>query len=110
MKHTRFLVALFLLLSIVALGQTPRPSHVMMSSGDLKWGDAPPVFPKGAKLAVLSGDPSTEGLFVVRLKLPAGYKVAPHWHPTDEQITVLKGTFALGMGDTLNAAAAKSLQ
>jgi hypothetical protein len=60
-------------------------------------------------MAVLAGDPSKDGLFIVRLKLPAGYKVMPHWHPTNEHVTVLKGTFALGMGDTADPSKAKSL-
>jgi hypothetical protein len=45
-----------------------------INSGDLKWGPAPPTLPKGAELAVLSGDPSKDGLFVIRLKMPSGYK------------------------------------
>jgi len=61
--------------------------------------------PPGAKLAVLSGDPSKSEPFVLRAQLPAGYTVAPHWHPTDEHVTVLAGTFAFGMGDVLDKAA-----
>jgi quercetin dioxygenase-like cupin family protein len=59
--------------------------------------------------AVLAGDPGKPGLFVVRLKMPAGYKIAPHWHPTDEHVTVIAGTLGLGMGDKFDAAAAKDL-
>jgi len=75
-------------------------SHVMVESAALKWGDGPPSLPKGAKLAVISGDPSKESPFVIRAQVPAGYKVAAHWHPGDENLTVLSGTIALGMGDT----------
>src|SRR5262249_7474682 len=71
---------------------------------EIKWGDPPPVFAKGMMFAVMSGDPGKEGMFVVRAKMPAGYKIMPHWHPTDEHVTVLSGTFALGMGDTVEAA------
>jgi quercetin dioxygenase-like cupin family protein len=56
-------------------------------------------------MAVLEGDPSKEGPFVVRAKLPAGYKIPPHWHPTDEHITVLQGVFQFGMGEKFDAAA-----
>lgn len=70
---------------------------------DLKWGDAPAVFPKGAQLAVLHGNPFAPGAFAVRLKLPAGYKIAPHWHTQDEHLTVLSGTFVLHMGDSMDA-------
>ena len=73
------------------------------------WGPAPPVFPAGAKMAVLQGDPGQAGLFTVRLDLPDGYRVAPHYHPTDEYITVISGTFLLGMGDTLSPAKATAL-
>ncbi|HEY7194915.1 MAG TPA: cupin domain-containing protein [Gemmatimonadales bacterium] len=65
----------------------------------LKWGPAPAVFPAGAKMAVLQGDPSKPELFTVRLEFPAGYTIAPHVHPTDEHITVISGTFLVGMGD-----------
>jgi hypothetical protein len=37
---------------------------------EAKWGPAPPVLPKGVQIAVLSGDPTKSGPFVVRLKLP----------------------------------------
>ena len=75
----------------------------------LKWGPAPDVFPAGAKMAVVSGDPGQAVPFVVRLDLPAGYKIAPHFHPTDEVVTVVKGTFLVGMGDTFDAIKAKSM-
>jgi ketosteroid isomerase-like protein/quercetin dioxygenase-like cupin family protein len=78
----------------------PPTTHVMTESTALTWMDGPPSLPKGAKLAVISGDPSKPGPFVVRLQVPAAYKIAPHWHPGDENVTVLSGTVALGMGET----------
>src|SRR5262245_45609322 len=84
-------------------------SHVIMPAAEVKWGPAPPALPKGAMLAVVSGDPTKSGPFAIRLKVPAGYKVAPHWHPTDEHLTVISGTFALGMGEKFEAASMKSL-
>jgi quercetin dioxygenase-like cupin family protein len=75
------------------------PAHVLTTASEIKWGEPPPVFEKGASFAVMAGDPSKPGVYVVRLKMPAGYKIAPHWHPTDEHVTVISGTFALGMGD-----------
>ena len=71
------------------------------NSGDLKWGPAL-ALPKGAEIAVLSGDPSKDGLYVVRLKVPDGYKIPAHNHPTTEYVTVLSGNFHLGMGDKLD--------
>src|SRR5437899_4555160 len=65
------------------------PSHVMLPAPDIKWGEPPPVFAKGAQFVVLSGDPGKPGPFAVRLKMPAGYKIAPHWHPTDAHVPVV---------------------
>jgi ketosteroid isomerase-like protein len=80
-------------------GTTPT-SHVMVESGALTWGDPPASLPAGSKMAVIAGDPSKAGPFVLRAQVPAGYKIAPHWHPGDENLTVLSGTVALGMGET----------
>ena len=66
---------------------------------DVKWGPAPNVFPAGAQIAVLSGDPFKEGLYVVRLKMPADYKIPAHNHPTSEFVTVLSGDFHIGYGE-----------
>jgi len=85
-----------------AKSKAPAAKHVVMSETDLQWGDAPPSFPPGAKMVVLHGDPSKPGMFIVRLKGPDGYKVAAHWHPTTENLTVIKGTFNLGTGDKLD--------
>lgn len=75
-------------------------SHAVIAPGSMTWGDPPPSLPPGAKMAVLSGDPTKAGPFVLRAQVPAGYRVLPHWHPTDENLTVLSGTIALGMGET----------
>jgi len=89
-----------------AIGST----HVVQTPKEIKWGDAPPSLPKGAKLAVIQGDPSAAGEVVaVRLKMPKGYVIPPHFHPTDEAVTVLSGSFAMGMGDNLDRTAAKVL-
>jgi hypothetical protein len=77
---------------------------------ELKWGPAPSIFPAGAKMAVLSGDPSKAGEFTVRLDMPNGYTIAPHWHPTDENVTVIKGTFLVGMGDKIESGKMLTLQ
>ena len=83
--------------------------HTVVSPQEIKWGPAPAVLPPGAEAAVLFGDPSKEGLFVLRLKLPAGYHVAPHTHPVDEVVTVISGTFAPGMGETADQRKAQPL-
>lgn len=77
---------------------------------DLHWGEPPPVLAKGAKLAVLMGDPSKPGPFVMRLSTPAGYKVAPHWHSQTENVTVISGTLMIGMGDKFDLKATKAMK
>ena len=83
--------------------------HVLSTPKDLKWSDPPPVFEKGASFTVLSGDPSKDGLYVVRLKMPKGYRINPHWHPTDEHVTVISGTFEVGMGESFDKSAMHEL-
>lgn len=84
--------------------------HVMVAPSDVKWGPGPTSLPPGAQMAVLDGNPAKPGMpFVIRAKLPDGYKVAPHWHPTDENIVVLSGTFLLGTGDKFDEKAMTSL-
>jgi len=75
-----------------------------------KWGPAPPTLPKGPQLAVLSGDPSKSGLYVIRLKLPATDQIPAHHHPTAENVTVLSGSFHAGMGDRLDRAKTVTLE
>ena len=99
MKRIVFFVSGLFLTSVLPFSAIAADEHLAVSQDSLKWGAAPPAFPKGAQLAVVSGDPSKEGLYVVRLKLPAGYKVPAHWHPTDENVTVLKGTLRVGKGE-----------
>lgn len=83
---------------------------MMMNKDDIKWGDAPPSLPKGAKIAVLHGDPGKAGPFTLRLQVPAGYKIAPHWHSQDENLTVISGTLYLGMGEKMNAKMSQGLK
>ena len=71
---------------------------VVTPAAAVKWMDAPPFLPKGAKLAVLVGDPSKPEPFTIRLQMPDGYKIPPHTHPTDEHVTVMSGTFRAAMG------------
>ena len=88
----------------------PAPgSHVMVAPASITWGDVPPSLPSGAKLAVIAGDPSKPVPFVIRVQAPRGYRIAPHWHPTDENVTVLSGTVALGMGEAWDDAKLESL-
>ena len=74
-----------------------------------EWGPGPPFFPAGARFAVAQGDPSADGIYAVRLEMPAGYTIAPHWHPEDEHITVLSGSLVVGMGDSVDVAGGMKL-
>jgi quercetin dioxygenase-like cupin family protein len=75
--------------------------HATVQSDALKW-VAPAAYAKGAQIAVVKGDPSKEGVYVVRLKVPAGYKIPAHTHPNDENVTVLSGSFLIGTGPKLD--------
>jgi quercetin dioxygenase-like cupin family protein len=113
--RSRYVVAI-LAIAFASIDSTATTLHAQQGkkAGDKKgdsltWGPAPAVFPAGAKMAVESGDPTKSGEFVVRFRFPAGYKIPPHFHPTDEHIRVLAGTFLVGMGDKLDVAATKPL-
>lgn len=73
--------------------------HSMITPEQIKWIDAPPSFPPGAKVAMIDGDMREAGLFTVRAKLPPDYKIMPHWHQANEHVTVLSGSFYMGMSD-----------
>lgn len=99
MKSHVFVIAL------LALAVTPSLADNMavpVNADGVTWGPAPPILPKGAQIAVLSGDPSKDGLYVLRLKMPANYKMPAHFHPTTEYVTVISGAFHIGMGDRLD--------
>ncbi len=85
------------------------PAAPAAGRGGLQWGPAPAVFPKGARMAVVSGDPGKAAPFTVELAMPSGYKIPPHFHPTDETVEVKKGTLLVGMGDTFDASQAKPM-
>lgn len=106
-----FAVGLALGSAVFGLDEKPmtKAEHVMFTGADLKWGDAPPALPAGAKFAVLSGDPGKPGMFTIRLQMPAGYKIPAHTHPTDELVTVISGTCSFGMGPKYDDASAKEM-
>jgi hypothetical protein len=85
------------------------PAPVVVTPDKIQWGPAPPVFPSGAQFAVLAGDPGKAGPFIVRLKMPDGYRVMPHWHPATENVTVLSGEVHVGMGDKFDESSMTTL-
>ena len=75
------------------------PKNAFMPN-DIPYGPSPAFLPPGAMLAVLEGNPmGTTGDYTIRLKMPDSYKVAPHWHPKRENVTVISGPLKVGMGD-----------
>jgi quercetin dioxygenase-like cupin family protein len=83
-----------------AAAAAPAAEHRYFTPADVKWTDGPPSLPKGAKVSVLEGDPAAPGPFTMRLSVPAGYKIPPHWHPAIEHVTVVSGSLFMGMGET----------
>jgi quercetin dioxygenase-like cupin family protein len=76
---------------------------------EVKWGPAPAALPPGAQMAVMAGNPAAKGFVSLRAKVPAGYTIRPHFHPTDEHVTVLSGSMAFGMGDTMDPKTEKTV-
>lgn len=97
MRRSTLSLAFVVLAAAAATGFRTASSQ---QESQFKWGPAPAVFPAGAQMAVLEGNPGGAGLFTVRLRFPDGYKIAPHTHPTDENVTVISGSFRVGMGPT----------
>jgi len=104
----RILLTLLLVLVVGVMPGLAQQSHVLVTPDALKWVD-PPTFP-GAKLAIVQGDPGKEGLFVYRVKLPANFKIAPHFHKAGENVTVLSGVFYVGMGEVFDQKAATEMK
>jgi hypothetical protein len=76
--------------------------HIFLPDA-IPYGPAPAFVVAGAQLAVLEGNPgAASGDYTIRLKMPDGYRIAPHWHPQRENVTVMAGTFKVGMGDSFD--------
>ena len=104
MRVSFFSAELLAALPALAAGQTKAEAHATVATpASIKWGAAPAILPPGAKAAVLEGDPSQAGPFALRLWLPAGYTIPPHFHSVPEHVTVVQGVFLVGMGDQLDA-------
>ena len=69
---------------------------------DIEW-KAFAAFPPSVRLAVVVGDPSKEGPYTVRVRVPHGVKLMPHRHPEDRVYTVISGVFYIGLGDEFDA-------
>lgn len=107
------LIAFFFLSGIKAqtansnqTGEAAKP----MNEIDIVWGDPPPALPKGAKMAVMAGDPTKEGPITLRAWFPANYKIAAHSHPGFESVTVIKGSLYVGTGNKMDMKTATLLK
>jgi hypothetical protein len=85
-------------------------THIVVPADKVQWGPAPPVLPAGAQIAVLEGNPAEKGPLTLRLKLPANYNIPAHWHSMPERVTVLSGSFHVGMGDKLDRQKSQTLE
>ena len=102
MKKKMFVVTSVIVVFITSFAPLGAQSqHVVASVKDAQWGPAPPFIPAGAKLSVLSGDPTKPVPYAVRLMFPAHYTIAPHSHPTDENVVIVSGALTFGMGEKL---------
>ncbi|HEY7897491.1 MAG TPA: cupin domain-containing protein [Gemmatimonadaceae bacterium] len=102
------LIPVLLLVANTALAQKPA-DLVTHSGSDIKWGPVPPVLPPAAKIAVLEGNPFGSGVYTLRLQMPNGYVVPPHFHPTDEMVTVISGKLLFADGDNIDRSKAATL-
>lgn len=98
------------LLVLGSLGTAQESSHLLVTPDNVMWGPGSSKLPPGARFARLAGDPSKPGEpYIFRAKLPDGYSVAPHWHPRDENVTVLKGVFRVGFGRRIDSSKMRDL-
>src|ERR1700733_9340200 len=104
-----------MMLTAVVYGEQPADSKKRTAEAEIyppskiQWQDGPPSLPTGAKIAILEGDPDKPGPFVFRVKVPDGYRIPPHTHPKPERVTVISGTFHIGMGDKFDAGKGKAM-
>jgi hypothetical protein len=89
------------------LAESEHAGHISIVPSEIKWTDAPSIGP-GAKIAVLEGDLKQAVPFTMRIKVPANLKIPVHTHPVFERVTVLSGTFHLGIGDKFDPSKAKA--
>jgi hypothetical protein len=108
MSNVLLIAAMLVILEWPAVSQVVNtPAHAGMRADEMalfpsaavNWKAGPASLPAGAKMAVLEGDPSKEGPFTMRLSLPDGYAIQPHYHSNVEHVTVISGIFNIGMGE-----------
>jgi quercetin dioxygenase-like cupin family protein len=116
-RHLLILPAIALLLPLAAQAQEPATPlvdrgperHLIYTPAEVEWRAGPGSFQPGAQFTVLEGDPGQPGVFTMRIRMPDGFVIAPHWHSGVERVTVLSGVFNLGHGDVVDRTAARRL-
>src|SRR4029078_9447432 len=96
--------------TIASAAGNPSADQVLINAKSVKWVAAPPVLPKGAMVAVLHGDPNTDGQYVMRVMLPPRYKMPFHWHTKTQHVTVIYGALFVRSHDTHDNSIATTLQ
>ncbi len=113
MKKHLFSIAGALLACVALNAEHPSaaaaPDHQLHRPGQIVWKNGPASLPAGAQFAVLDGDPTAEGPFTMRIRVPDGYRIPPHTHPKTERVTVISGSFNLGMGSVFDAATTEEM-
>ena len=102
-------LALSLLLAFPVLASDKSHDAKELSSADIVY-KPDPAFPGETRTAVVYGDPSKEGLFILRIKFPPNFIVPPHTHPVFESVTVLSGSMGSGMGETVDKSSGRILE
>jgi hypothetical protein len=95
-------VLIFVIFVSAVSAQDIPKGAIQLHPENIKWIDAPPPLPAGSQIAVLEGNPKEEGIFTMRVKFPAFYKIPAHWHPKDERVTVIEGAVYVGFGDIID--------
>jgi quercetin dioxygenase-like cupin family protein len=83
---------------------------IQFPAGRGEWVDGPASLPAGTRMLLLEGHPAQEGFFTMRLRLPAGARIQPHWHPSEERVTILSGVARVGFGDTFDESAMRTFE
>ncbi|MBN4925864.1 cupin domain-containing protein [Hoyosella rhizosphaerae] len=76
--------------------------HLQYLADDLEWVEGPGSLAEGAEMVVLEGDPGEADYFTLRLRMPDGFVIDPHFHSGQERVTVIEGTFEVGHGEEAN--------
>jgi quercetin dioxygenase-like cupin family protein len=107
-SRASLVLGLSLLASVSAIGAADEQGFVRVTSEEIQWRDVPNG--QGVQVATSQGDPTKPGIYVQRVKFPPHIMDHPHFHPDERHITVLKGTWYTGTGESFDLAKAVPLR